>query len=258
MSVQDPFSKTLRSVSGQWRLIASSDNALSLFSLVTCYIFELHDTMSGAMRQYQEPDGAPIAIEQAIQNMKQQKKRKRASPDQNGHERNHGPRSNASIDSIHRNGHNIIDVSQNYFDNNPNTNSSNINSITQHIARHVASVNVMPTPAAAALAASMPQLTVPQPTELSFPSTNSGNDDDRQLESSFEMSPPDNHNRHTEGTPYNLDAFTGDSAGQMQATRDAPGNGGSKPAVGSDEWHKVRRDNHKEGEWLWSQREKGH
>ena len=26
--------------------------------------------------------------------------------------------------------------------------------------------------------------------------------------------------------------------------------GGSKPAVGSDEWHKVRRDNHKEGEHI--------
>jgi len=24
---------------------------------------------------------------------------------------------------------------------------------------------------------------------------------------------------------------------------------GNKPAVGSDEWHKVRKDNHKEGKW---------
>lgn len=190
-------------------------------------------------------------MEQAMQSIKQQKqsqKRKRASPDQSGHERNHGPQSNASMGSLHRNGHNIIDVSQNYFENSSNTNPNDMGSISQQIARHVANVNTMPTPAAAALAASMPQLTVPQPTELSFPSTNPGNDEERQLESSFDMSPPENNSRHTEGTPYNLDAFTGEGAGSIQGAREVPGSGGNKPAVGSDEWHKVRRDNHKEGE----------
>jgi len=45
-----------------------------------------------------------------------------------------------------------------------------------------------------------------------------------------------------QGTGFSLDALK-DGAGQSSPT--APG--GAKPPVGSEEWHKVRRDNHKEG-----------
>jgi hypothetical protein len=78
--------------------------------------------------------------------------------------------------------------------------------------------------AAAALAAGIyPTMSIPQPTEVSF--ATQGSDSDRNPDSSF----MDN-------------SQAGESfMEQSQPTR-AP-----KPAVGSDEWHKVRKDNHKEG-----------
>ncbi|KUJ12884.1 uncharacterized protein LY89DRAFT_195981 [Mollisia scopiformis] len=78
--------------------------------------------------------------------------------------------------------------------------------------------------AAAALAGIYPTMTVPQPTDLSF--GNPGSDSDRNPESSF----MDNSQQQ--------DSF-------MDST---PSSRNSKPAVGSDEWHKVRKDNHKEVE----------
>ena len=118
-----------------------------------------------------------------------------------------------------------------------------MNNISQEVARHVANANASSSTAAAALAASMPQLTVPQPTELSFPSTNSGNEEDRQLDSSFDIGPDSNH-QHTDGTPYNIGGYNGANGDQIQGNS---GMGPGKPPVGSEEWHKVRKDNHKEG-----------
>ena len=135
------------------------------------------------------------------------------------------------------------------------TSGQDFSAISQHLARNVGSLhNALPnganssTTAAAALAAGMiPQLTVPQPTELSFVSTGSGTDDgDHQLDTAFNMGGQENgQSHHTQGTPYNLGNFQG-TAAQVQAARDSA-NAGIKPAVGTDEWHKVRRDNHKEG-----------
>lgn len=75
--------------------------------------------------------------------------------------------------------------------------------------------------AAAALAGIYPTMTVPQPTDVSFATQGSDGDRDnsfmdnsQQLDSYQESTPSGRH---------------------------------SKPAVGSDEWHKVRKDNHKEG-----------
>lgn len=134
--------------------------------------------------------------------------------------------------------------------------SSDFSALSHQLARHVNSntghangANASST-AAAALAGLMPSLTVPQPTELSFTSTGSGNDGD----SSFEMSGQENgQNHHSQGTPYNLGSFQGTGtaaqveAARAQASAMANAGGPGKPAVGSDEWHKVRRDNHKEG-----------
>lgn len=125
----------------------------------------------------------------------------------------------------------------------PQSNGNDLASIQQQISRHVANADASPTTAAAALAASMPQLHVPQPTELSFPSTNSGNEDERPIDSSFDMGPDIGH-QQSEGTPYQLNVYTGANGDQTQGSG---GNNAVKPAVGTDEWHKVRKDNHKEG-----------
>lgn len=77
--------------------------------------------------------------------------------------------------------------------------------------------------AAAALAGIYPTMTIPQPTDVSFGATQGS--DDRGGDSSFMDNSQQNDSFMENPTP----------------TR-------SKPAVGSDEWHKVRKDNHKEVE----------
>lgn len=79
--------------------------------------------------------------------------------------------------------------------------------------------------AAAALAGIFPTLTVPQPTDVSFGAPQ-GSDSDRNPESSF----MDNSQQGQEN--------------YVENTQPAPR---AKLAVGSEEWHKVRKDNHKEG-----------
>lgn len=96
--------------------------------------------------------------------------------------------------------------------------------------------------AAAALHYSM---TVPQSTEMSFQNQVSGSDSDR-LGASFSL---DDHGGHGLGDFGGLNALkTGTSQGAAGGNDPGSGNMAShKPAVGSDEWHKIRRDNHKEG-----------
>ncbi|KAK6601298.1 helix-loop-helix DNA-binding domain-containing protein [Botrytis cinerea] len=86
--------------------------------------------------------------------------------------------------------------------------------------------------AAAALAGIYPTMTIPQPTDVSFASQASEND--RHQDSSFmdNSQQPDN-------------SFMDNSQQQHQSQSRSSG---SKPVVGSDEWHKVRKDNHKEVE----------
>lgn len=96
--------------------------------------------------------------------------------------------------------------------------------------------------AAAALAGIYPTMTVPQSTDLSFASSASAGDPDRNLDPSFGMTEHDGGHPHH---PHGRSSF--DLAGPRPMT--APGRDANapKPAVGSDEWHRVRRDNHKEG-----------
>ncbi|KAK4697314.1 transcriptional regulator CBF1, partial [Lecanoromycetidae sp. Uapishka_2] len=192
-------------------------------------------------RSYPDMERPNPAVEQAMQSLqhKPSYKRKRDSSDQNGNRKhsNHRP---TSSNHAQANGHAIADPSQDIFSN--DSNSNDFNNIGQHIARHLAG----PSTAAATLVANMPHMTVPQPTELSFPST-SGNDGERQLDSSFDMGGgSDGDQNPAQGATYNLDAYQGNSGAQTQGTDG--GGGGIKPAVGTDEWHKVRRDNHKEVE----------
>lgn len=94
------------------------------------------------------------------------------------------------------------------------------------------------TTAAAALAGLYPTMTVPQPTDLSFASTGSAGEGDRSnVDPSFGMGEGD----QTGNQSFDIDSIGRD--GQPQSA------GSQKPAVGSEEWHRVRRDNHKEGEF---------
>lgn len=99
--------------------------------------------------------------------------------------------------------------------------------------------------AAAALA--YHQMTVPQATELQFQTQGSSGD-------SFSMG--DHHQNQTGMQDFSLEALkaatqTGRS-GQSAPSESPPQSASHKPTVGSEEWHKVRRDNHKEGKHLRS------
>lgn len=93
-------------------------------------------------------------------------------------------------------------------------------------------------------------MNVPQPTELAFQNQASGGDGDRSLNTSFNMG---DHNVHhsPHGMPeYNLEALKAGTNPQPPNQESPPTTTTPthKPPVGSEEWHKVRRDNHKEVE----------
>jgi hypothetical protein len=95
--------------------------------------------------------------------------------------------------------------------------------------------------AAAALA--YHQMTVPQPTELSFQPQGTAADG-----SSFTMG--DHHQQQQGMQDFSLEALkaaTSTSRGQPAGSDSPPSASAQKPQVGTEEWHKVRRDNHKEG-----------
>lgn len=183
---------------------------------------------------------------QHVHHHKSSNKRKRESSDHTGSGRRPGSRQVPPSNNVHGNGQDTSNSSHDPYSD--DSNNHDFTSMSEQLSRHIANANanVAPTTAAAALAASMPQLTVPQPTDFSFSNSGSGTDPDRQLDSSFDMGggSDEGPNHHTQGTPYNLDAYQGGAGAHGQ---DA--DNGGKPAVGSEEWHKVRRDNHKEGEF---------
>lgn len=84
------------------------------------------------------------------------------------------------------------------------------------------------TTAAAALGI-FPTMTIPQPTDVAFAAQNP--DSERDADASF----MDNSQAE--------DSFMDSGSAEPRTGRGS----GSKPAVGSEEWHKVRKDNHKEG-----------
>ncbi|KAF2710862.1 hypothetical protein K504DRAFT_237239 [Pleomassaria siparia CBS 279.74] len=97
--------------------------------------------------------------------------------------------------------------------------------------------------AAAALA--YHQMTVPQPTELSFQTQGSNGEGTSFM--------GDHHSQQQTGMQdFSLEALKAVTqtprSGQPAADDSPPNTGGHKPQVGSEEWHKVRRDNHKEVE----------
>lgn len=96
--------------------------------------------------------------------------------------------------------------------------------------------------AAAALA--YHQMTVPQATELQFQTQTPG-------DGSFSMG---DHHQQQGMQDFSLEALKAATqtgrAGQVSNNDSPPQSAALKPQVGSDEWHKVRRDNHKEGKLM--------
>ena len=199
-------------------------------------------------------DSTAAAVDHALQQLKASNKRKRDSSDLGGDPKHLGAKRASSSNALNGNGHDANDLSRVLYADgmrDPSA-SQDFNALTQQLARHVANANAnhgLPDNSNSNSASGlgmMPQLTVPQPTELSFVSTGSGPDADRQLDASFDL--VDNGQNHNlQGSPYGMGGFQGTSS-QVQNARESSNGGGTKPAVGSDEWHKVRRDNHKEGE----------
>ena len=116
----------------------------------------------------------------------------------------------------------------------------------------------------AAAALSHFSMTVPQATELSFQTQGSaggatsgphGNESGSQINSSFGLG--DQHNSVPHGHSHGMSDYSievalkaGTHATQMPVGGESPPDSttpGRKPTVGSDEWNKIRRDNHKEG-----------
>jgi hypothetical protein len=90
--------------------------------------------------------------------------------------------------------------------------------------------------AAAALAGIYPTITIPQATDVSFAAQASEAD---RNDASFNMDDSQQN-----------DSFLDNSGSGGQSSGGRGSGSGSKPAVGSEEWHKVRKDNHKEGKLL--------
>jgi len=124
----------------------------------------------------------------------------------------------------HQDGGNVAEALQDYSNLHQQGGSGNRNGSSEH-------ANASST-AAAALAGIYPTMTIPQPTDVSFASQVS--EADRNQDSSFLN-----------------DSQQGGDSFMENSTPSQPSGGrgsGSKPAVGSEEWHKVRKDNHKEVE----------
>lgn len=89
------------------------------------------------------------------------------------------------------------------------------------------------------------QMQVPQSTEQQFlPQSGAGD------AAAFNMG--DHHQQQQTGMQdFSLEALKAATqtsrGGQATGNDSSPTNAGHKPPVGSEEWHKVRRDNHKEG-----------
>lgn len=224
-------------------------------------------SLKGAMPSNSDFDNGPTeqertasAVNEALQILKaNHAKRKREGSGSNGpaeDPRRPGSKRGSASNQVNGNGHDGSDPSGNSFLSSSASTSTDFGTLSQQIAHHASRTNQenASSTAAAALAGIMPSLTIPQPTELSFASTVSGSDGERQLDSSFDLGGQDNgQNHHT--MPYNVGGLP--MAAQVQAAREASNNGGAKPPVGSEEWQKVRRDNHKEGEPLPARSNRG-
>lgn len=226
-----------------------------------------HQHLKGAMPSNSDFDNGPTeqeraasAVNEALQILKANNaKRKRDGSSSNGgaeDTRRPASKRTSASNQVNGNGHDSSDPSGNSFLSSSASTSTDFGPLSQQLAHHASRTNQenASSTAAAALAGIVPSLTIPQATELSFASTASGSDGERQLDSSFDLGAQDNGLAH-HSMPYNVGGLP--MAQQVQAAREASNNGGAKPPVGSEEWQKVRRDNHKEGEPLLARSNRG-
>lgn len=101
--------------------------------------------------------------------------------------------------------------------------------------------------AAGAMSGMLPQMTVPQPTSMGFAPVDGGKSGEHgQLDNTFGALSPPPVEGHTEGVGGNHNA-PGNHSHHGSPPVGSSGNPNPKPQVGTEEWHRVRRDNHKEG-----------
>ncbi|KAL8685805.1 MAG: hypothetical protein Q9224_005665 [Gallowayella concinna] len=210
--------------------------------------YTAHESNGEASLQQQ----TQAAIENALHEMKS-KKRKREMADSGPGGPQSGPK-RGSTSAINGSNHD----GGMYMGNLQHVSDSNDFDISQHLQAATANHGLPNTTNSGstthpALSGIMPQMTVPQPTDLSFNNSSGSNTDpDRQFESSFDMSGEGGQGHNGQGSSFNMNSFSGSMAAQAQAARESSGGGGGggghKPSVGTDEWHKLRRDNHKEVE----------
>ncbi|KAK5256304.1 basic helix-loop-helix protein [Cryomyces antarcticus] len=124
-------------------------------------------------------------------------------------------------------------------------NNPGAHSILQNGAHTVSNA----TDTAAAALSQFHSMTIPQPTELSFQTNTTGVEGDRAGDSSFTMGDSSTYPQVPGTHDFDLNALkSGSQTNEQGNDSSSGGHAGSKPAVGTDEWHKVRRDNHKEVE----------
>ncbi|KAK1055723.1 basic helix-loop-helix protein [Friedmanniomyces endolithicus] len=102
-----------------------------------------------------------------------------------------------------------------------------------------------PSDTAAAAMAQYHTMTIPQSTEQAFMRNTS---DVRDGGEGASTPDPASRAQRMSGFHDQKDGEQQSPSGGDTSPNGAPGSGGPKPAVGTDEWHKVRRDNHKEVE----------
>ncbi|KAL0637215.1 basic helix-loop-helix protein [Maublancomyces gigas] len=102
--------------------------------------------------------------------------------------------------------------------------------------------------AAGAMSGMLPQMTVPQPTSMGFAPVDGGKSGEHgQLGDAFGALSPPPVEGHTEGVGGNHNV-PGNHSHHGSPPVGSSGNPNPKPQVGTEEWHRVRRDNHKEVE----------
>ena len=177
-----------------------------------------------------------------MQNLNSKKRKRGSADDSSGDD----PGAKRGSVNVNTNG-NHVNGSMDSFGDALNSSASNDYSNLSQLRHAGTSTHEASTTAHAALLAA--QFANPQNPNMSFTSNGSGTDGER-VDSSFDTNGAESSQTHlSQGTGYQVPSYAslGSTAAQVQAAREASNGGGVKPQVGTEEWHKIRKDNHKEG-----------
>ncbi|MCJ1237823.1 basic helix-loop-helix protein [Varicellaria rhodocarpa] len=178
-----------------------------------------------------------------MQNLNSKKRKRGSADDSSGDD----PGAKRGSVNVNTNG-NHVNGSMDSFGDALNSSASNDYSNLSQLRHAGTSTHEASTTAHAALLAA--QFANPQNPNMSFTSNGSGTDGER-VDSSFDTNGAESSQTHlSQGTGYQVPSYAslGSTAAQVQAAREASNGGGVKPQVGTEEWHKIRKDNHKEVE----------